>query len=129
MVPPRDLGTGPSSPSISALSASRSLLSTVRNIESLPTSAINLINELQDLTESRSTLLFTESFKAPKDLMQTAEVDLEMHLETLNERLEQMPDPITLQLQQLKKWQLRVEKRLQICTQLADRIDEIESKR
>ncbi|KNG91334.1 hypothetical protein ANOM_000455 [Aspergillus nomiae NRRL 13137] len=217
MVPPRDLCTEPSNLSGSALSASMSLLSAVRNIKSLPSSAVNLIKELQELTEvllrlsemigtsgcidlSRLDSLLslcglacekfeqelenrlsypnngvmsprdwaklrcmgysvnefrellsvyivtvkitltdacfrsqpfvtTETLKAHEDLIQSAKVDVEMYLETLNERLEKILDPTTPELQQLKEWQLSVEKCILICTQLADRIDEIKSKR
>ncbi|KAJ0421473.1 hypothetical protein BJY00DRAFT_109180 [Aspergillus carlsbadensis] len=87
---------------------------------------------LTDANLQKSTVT-AETLENYEILIETAKVDLEAHLEAIDEKLERilvqaMPgsDKVSLELQQIKDERLSTEKCLQICAQLSEHINQIQ---
>ncbi|KAL3488200.1 hypothetical protein BJX62DRAFT_212449 [Aspergillus germanicus] len=87
---------------------------------------------LTDANLQKSTIT-AETLENYEDLIETAKVDLEAHLEAIDEKLELLlrkavpgSDKVSLELQQIKEERLSTEKCLQICAQLSEHISQIQ---
>ncbi|KAL4879546.1 hypothetical protein BJY04DRAFT_193701, partial [Aspergillus karnatakaensis] len=87
---------------------------------------------LTDANLQKSTIT-AETLENYEVLIETAKIDLETHLEAIDEKLElilgkAMPgsDKASLEVQQIKEERLSTEKCLQICAQLSEHISQIQ---
>ncbi|KAL4816631.1 hypothetical protein BDW67DRAFT_41055 [Aspergillus spinulosporus] len=91
-----------------------------------------IIIALTDANLQKSTIT-AETLENYESLIETARLDLEAHLEAIDEKLELVlgkaapeSDKDSLELQQIKEERLSTEKCLQICAQLSDHISQIQ---
>ncbi|KAL4943092.1 hypothetical protein BDV06DRAFT_190804 [Aspergillus oleicola] len=87
---------------------------------------------LTDVNLRKSTVT-AETLENYEDLIETAKVDLEAHLEAIDGKLERIlskassgSDEDSLELRQMKEERLSTEKCLQICAQLSEHISQVQ---
>ncbi|KAL4805424.1 hypothetical protein BDV18DRAFT_140845 [Aspergillus unguis] len=93
---------------------------------------LTIIIALTDANLQKSTVT-AESLEKYESLIETAKVDLEAHLEAIDDKLKLLlgkavpdSDKDSLELQQIREERLSTEKCLQICAQLSDHIGQIQ---